>query len=281
MMPPVPLAALVAIVRAGGALARKALDETLEVSRKDDGSPVTEADRAIDTFLRRELTGLVPEAGWLSEESMDDRGRLARELVWIVDPIDGTSQLVRHIPEIAVSVALVRGGRPVAAVVLNPATGEEGAWVEGAPPRFLGLAPREAPRRLEEVEALVSRSETDDGDLIGLEGITGSQRAVGSVAYKLLRVAAGADAVTFSVRPKREWDVCAGVGLVWSAGRAYLRTDGRETTFNGPTAILPCGGVAGPLPLADALVRQLLVRRPPLGGGSTEDGAHLGATPES
>jgi fructose-1,6-bisphosphatase/inositol monophosphatase family enzyme len=90
------------------------------------------------------------------------------------------------------------------------------------------------PATLDAVEAIVSRTEHDAGDLDRLGMPTGSARPVGSVAYKLLRVAAGADVLTYSVRPKAEWDVCGGIGLVLAAGRVYLRLDGQPSRSTSP-----------------------------------------------
>lgn len=256
--------ALGAIADAAAALAREGAAAPLDVAWKDDGSPVTAVDAAVDAFLRRELKELLPDSGWLSEETADDRVRLGRTLVWIVDPIDGTKQLVSGIPEVAISIGLVSSGRVVAAAVVNPMTGERGTWVAGSPPVFAGLDARPTPSSLDAAGAIVSRTETEAGDLEELQGIVGSTRPVGSVAYKLLRVAGGADALTYSVRQKFEWDVCGGVGLVEAAGRAYLRLDGKRVVFNQSDARILSGAVAGPSALAEAMRRGLVSR---LGGG--------------
>jgi myo-inositol-1(or 4)-monophosphatase len=257
--------ALAAVADAAGALARDgAAAERLDVAQKADGSPVTAVDAAVDAFLKRELSRLLPASGWLSEETVDDKAqRLGRDFVWIVDPIDGTKQLVSGIPEIAVSIGLVASGSVVASAVVNPMTGESGTWVTGTEPAYTGLDARPVPATLAEASAVVSRTETEVGVLSGLESLVGSSRPVGSVAYKLLRVAAGADALTYSVLPKNEWDVCGGVGLLEASGRTYLRLDGNPVVFTQPDAVSPSGAVAGPRPLAEAL-RRVLVSR--LGG---------------
>jgi myo-inositol-1(or 4)-monophosphatase len=260
---PVRAAALVAILEAAGAIVRRALASPIDVAEKADGSPVTGIDREVDSFLRQELGLLLPGSGWLSEETADDRKRLGRDLTWIVDPIDGTKELVARRPEIAISIGLVRSGRVVAAAVQNPVTAERGVWVEGSAPSFDGLLRRPDPASLDQAEAIVSRTETGAGDLAGLDDVVGSARPVGSVAYKLLRVAAGADHLTYSVRPKSEWDVCGGAGLIEAAGRAYLRLDGSPNLWNRPDPVIRCGAVAGPGALAESL-RRILVAR--LGG---------------
>ncbi len=82
---------LEAIVREAGALAASTFrGEHLKSWTKAGDSPVTEADIAVDHFLRERLTRLMPDCGWLSEETEDNRARLSGARLWIVDPIDGT-----------------------------------------------------------------------------------------------------------------------------------------------------------------------------------------------
>src|SRR5215469_16160009 len=94
----------------------------IEAEYKAGHDPVTEADRAVDQVLRREL--LRSDEGWLSEESVDDFSRLERERVWVVDPLDGTREFVLGIPEFCISIAMVENGVPVAGGICNPATNE-------------------------------------------------------------------------------------------------------------------------------------------------------------
>src|SRR5579864_237341 len=94
----------------------------IEAEYKAGHDPVTEADRALDAVLRKEL--LREGEGWLSEESVDDPVRLQRSRVWVVDPLDGTREFVQGIPEFCASVGLVEDGIPVAGGILNPATNE-------------------------------------------------------------------------------------------------------------------------------------------------------------
>ena len=78
----------------------------IETEYKIGHDPVTEADRALDAVLRKEL--LREGEGWLSEESVDDPIRLQHSRVWVVDPLDGTREFVKGIPEFcATALALV------------------------------------------------------------------------------------------------------------------------------------------------------------------------------
>src|SRR6202161_1045993 len=94
----------------------------IETEYKVGHDPVTEADRALDAVLRKEL--LRSGEGWLSEESVDDPIRLQHSPVWVVDPLDGTREFVQGIPEFCVSIGYVENGRPVAGGICNPATNE-------------------------------------------------------------------------------------------------------------------------------------------------------------
>ncbi|RYY41533.1 MAG: 3'(2'),5'-bisphosphate nucleotidase CysQ, partial [Sphingomonadales bacterium] len=77
---------------------------------KVPGSPVCDVDLEVDALLRQRLTALVPDAGWLSEETVDSADRLNGRRLWVVDPIDGTRDYLRARPGWAVSVALVEDG---------------------------------------------------------------------------------------------------------------------------------------------------------------------------
>jgi len=111
-------------VRDAGKIALKYFHGSFKRWNKEGGSPVTEADLAIDAFLKSELTGARPDYGWLSEESVDDSTRLKRARTFVVDPIDGTVAFMKGRPHFTICAAVVEQGRPVAGVVFNPALDE-------------------------------------------------------------------------------------------------------------------------------------------------------------
>jgi len=213
--------------------------------------PVTEADRALDEVLRKNL--LRDGEGWLSEESADDQSRLFKSRVWVVDPLDGTREFVAGIPEFCVSVAMVENGQPVAAGILNPATKETflgsldtGLTYNGKP---AGPTRRTT---LEGAVILASRSEVKRGEWKIFEIGKFRIRPTGSVAYKLALVAAGMGDGTFTLTPKHEWDVAGGAALIESAG-GFLRTLNNEPLRCNKShpwlpGLLACGpDLAGPL----------------------------------
>jgi myo-inositol-1(or 4)-monophosphatase len=238
--------------------------ETDPVATKERGDPLTAADLAVDAALKR----LLPRdgEGWLSEETADDPSRLRARRVWVVDPVDGTREFVQGIPEWCVSVGLVEDGEAVAGGILNPVTDqlilgalETGVTVNGSP------APRRHPSEAPPPVVLASRSEVGRGEW---ERFTGSWFTVvpmGSVAYKLARVAAGLADGTWTLVPKHEWDVAAGTALVRAAGGVVRVRDGSVPRFNRARPKLD-----GLLALAD---RSLLERVVPIlagFGGSSE-----------
>jgi myo-inositol-1(or 4)-monophosphatase len=189
----------------------------IDAEYKAGHDPVTEADRALDAVLRKEL--LREGEGWLSEESVDDPIRLQRSRVWVVDSLDGTREFVQGIPEFCVSIGLVENGRPVAGGICNPATNEVFLGSVGSGITYNGKPARPSQRRsLDGALVLASRSEVKRGEWKQFENGLFKIQAMGSVAYKLALVSAGLADVTFTLTPKNEWDVVAGAALVHAAG---------------------------------------------------------------
>jgi myo-inositol-1(or 4)-monophosphatase len=195
--------------------------------------PVTEADRAVDEVLAR----ILPRAGegWLSEESKDDPTRLSRHRVWAVDPLDGTKEFVEGIPEWCVSVGLVEDGRAAAGGIANPATGEIVLGAPGHGVTYNGRSARVSDRKsVTGAVVLASRSEVSRGDWERYRDAPFTVKPMGSVAYKMALVAAGLADATWTLAPKHEWDVAAGVALVLAAGGHARTLDGSPLVFNQP-----------------------------------------------
>jgi myo-inositol-1(or 4)-monophosphatase len=218
----------------------------IEAEYKVGHDPVTEADRALDAVLRKEL--LRSGEGWLSEESVDDPIRLQRSRVWVVDPLDGTREFVQGIPEFCVSIGFVENGRPVAGGICNPATNEvflgsieSGVTYNGRP------AHASQRNTLEGALILASRSEVKRGEWKAFENSGFKIRAMGSVAYKLALVSAGLADVTFTLTPKNEWDVVAGAALVQSAGGFVSTLEKTNLTANRRDPLLSGLLASGPL----------------------------------
>jgi myo-inositol-1(or 4)-monophosphatase len=253
------LAVALELAQAAGEVVRRHRVAGVAPGSKAGGEVVTAADLEADRLVREGLGRAFPDDALLTEESPDDRGRLGRDRVWIVDPIDATSDFAAGGREHAVSIGLAVRGEAVLGVVHNPATGELISGVVGAG-AWLGDAPAQATaaRDLAQARLTVSRKEWGRGVAERTQGL--SVRAVSSVAYKLARVGAGLDDGTFSDRPRKEWDVCAGVAIVVAGGGRVSLLDGGPIAFNRPRVKLSQGLVASGPGLHEALRAELLRR---------------------
>ncbi|MBI9046939.1 MAG: 3'(2'),5'-bisphosphate nucleotidase CysQ [Anaerolineaceae bacterium] len=229
-----------------------------DIEIKLDGSPLTAADRDVDEFLKKGLNNLFPEAGWLSEETVDSPERLEKEWVWVVDPLDGTKEFTMHIPEVSVSIGLVYKQKVVFGAVYNPITGEGGLGSTDGNNEFWGFrdcSPNV--QTLNEATAIVSRTESNRGQIDPYRVLFHDIKPVGSVAYKLLRVAAKRDTLTFSVQPKSEWDLCGGVALIQSMGMLFKRADSTGVKFNQSDVLITSHTAGGPQHLINELIPYL------------------------
>ena len=222
---------LFGVVREAGALALTFAHKGFRRWRKADGTPVTEADMAVDAFLKKELHGARPDYGWLSEEMPDDEARLSRERLWVADPIDGTRAFISGGDEWCIAVALIEHARPVIGAIYRPVRDEFYSAIagEGA---FLNE------RRL----AVPQRSSLDHAAVIGNAAalktigakapVTPVQGTNAPLAMRLAGVAADRFAAALSTTPKHDWDLAAGDLLVHEAGGVVTGLDGAKLAFN-------------------------------------------------
>ena len=115
--------------REAGDIAMRYFKRNPEVWLKGGHSPVSEADYAVDKFLRETLIAARPDYGWLSEETVDSAARLEARRTFVVDPIDGTRSFLEGRSTWCVSIAVVENGNAVAGVVDCPAK-DEIYWAE-------------------------------------------------------------------------------------------------------------------------------------------------------
>lgn len=210
----------------------------IQSTLKDGGDPVTDADVVLDEVLKDIL--LRDDEGWLSEETKDDKSRLHKERVWIVDPLDGTREFIQGIPEWCISIAYIVNGRPEAAGICSPSaqqtflgTRATGVTLNGQPVNVTGK------QDLAGATVLASRSEVKRGEWKQFETGPFEIIPMGSVAYKMARVSAGLDDATFTLVPKNEWDVAAGWLLIEAAGGRVIDKNARIRQFNQSDPLLP------------------------------------------
>jgi myo-inositol-1(or 4)-monophosphatase len=226
-------AAVEATVREAGALAARTFQTSVRTWNKHGGSPVSDADIAVDNFLRERLKSLAPDCGWLSEESEDDLARLHAPRIWIVDPIDGTRAYLSGRTDWSISVALVENGRPVIGAIFAPmldalylaaagegttlngtaVTASEGASLDG----IHAAGPKPMLERLAKVAP----------DLA-------AEPKVFSLALRIARVAAGTLDLAFASSNSHDWDLAAADLLVHEAGGLLAPVGGGGVIYNRP-----------------------------------------------
>ncbi len=234
-------------LEAASRVAHNFMASDLEVRFKQGDDPLTEADLAIN----RVLQSILPRAdeGWLSEETADNPARLEKRAIWIVDPIDGTREFVTGIPEWGISIGYIHEGQAIAGGICNPATGETiiGSLETGV--LYNGESACVSRREsLNGAVVLASRSEIKRGEWESFATTGLTIQPMGSVAYKLALVAAGRADATWTLVPKSEWDVAAGVALVRAAGGFVREKSGEPLQFNCKRPLLT-GLIAGPMHL--------------------------------
>lgn len=200
------------LVVEAGRLAQKLADDfTLET--KSDDSFVTNADRAVESFLRERLARLLPDAGFFGEEE-GFTNRHAR-LLWTIDPIDGTSNFVFGIPLWGVSVALVEDESLRLGVIFLPML-DELYWAEAGNGAYLNgkrLVAVDSEEFTSE-DVICYASDAVTADLLSM--MPGRPRCFGSAVVKLAWTAAGR--VRGAISLGKLYDLAAGLLICREAG---------------------------------------------------------------
>jgi len=225
-----------------------------ETWEKSEDNPVTAADLESDREITSRLRAAFPDDAILSEETLSSPTRTEQSRVWIVDPMDGTKEFTKKIPEFAVSIALAEEGEPVVGVIHNPITRVTvsasrggGCFRDGEQVRVSSCA------SLSDARVIASRSEIGRGEFEPYDGWFRELQPMGSIAWKLAVVACGdAGDLNISVAPKNEWDVCAGDILVREAGGRYVDFDGNPRIYNQSHTLISAGMAAGNPALLDS-----------------------------
>lgn len=220
---------LEAIVREAGRIAHSrwpGAGHDLHSWDKTPNNPVSEADLEVDRFLKRELHALLPSAGWLSEETADDKVRTASGLIWLVDPIDGTRDFVRGRDGWAVSVALVSANKPLIGMLAAPARGEEWLAVAGQGATLNGEPIRASTREhFSGARVPTHTLPKEDADLVAVD-------QPNSIALRIAMVAADRADLVATLRWGYEWDIAAATLIAREAGAEVTDAFGQPLAYN-------------------------------------------------
>jgi 3'(2'), 5'-bisphosphate nucleotidase len=234
------------IARAAGEAILQYYGEKVEVQWKAPGNPVTAADHAANELILEQLHRHFPGEAVLTEESDDDMSRLGHDVVWMVDPLDGTKEFIKRNGEFAVMIGLVKGGRAILGAVLQPAPAsgiQRGILYTGAVGlgAWLSRGGSEQPMRVSAIDQpshlrmVASRSHFDPRvDQIRKRlGIHETLRS-GSVGLKCGMIATGACELYIHPSSKVSlWDSCAPAAILTAAGGTMTDIHGEPLVYTG------------------------------------------------
>ena len=249
---------IIAIVRQAGEMIRNAHNIERDTSEKTCAADlVTKYDVAVQEFLHRELLLLMPEADFLGEEGQHNA--LTKPWIFVVDPIDGTTNFIRELNYSNISVALVHEGTVEYGVVYNPFVGElyaaqrgKGATLNGRP---IHVSEHDADHAIIMCGSTIyDRSYTDRSFSLmrQLYDRCLDFRRFGAAALDLCQVAAGRAEIFFEYQ-LNPWDVDAGILILTEAGGCFTHLDGS------PSDPLHAGSVWATNALCHDVLHQLTV----------------------
>jgi 3'(2'), 5'-bisphosphate nucleotidase len=220
---------------------------------KDDGTPTTAADLAAEQLIIRRLDEAWHGVPVVAEETSSTAQ--TDDYFFLVDPLDGTGDFLHGTGEYSVNIALIRGNRPMAAVVAAPAMGS--IWAAGETARMSALPEdgeasfdwREAKVRMapeKDLVALVSRRHGDIATEACLSVLSIGTRRMTSSALKFCLIASGEADIYVRCGPTMEWDTAAGDHILTRAGGSVVGPGGAPLTYgheergyrNGPFAAI-------------------------------------------
>jgi 3'(2'), 5'-bisphosphate nucleotidase len=236
---------LTTIVSTAAAAILAARAGSLDTRTKADLSPVTAADHAAEAVILEGLARLLPGVCVVSEEAA---GRAPPDSISgsfiLVDPLDGTRELIAGRDEFTVNVAIVDGGRPRLGIVAAPAQGLLWRGIEGRGAERLRLSPgapastarerstiRTRPSPHAALVAVVSRSHLDPHTQAFLARLPIADRRACGSAVKFCQIAEGAADVYPRLSTTCEWDVAAGHAVLAAAGGLVTTPEGVPLTY--------------------------------------------------
>jgi 3'(2'),5'-bisphosphate nucleotidase len=240
------LDALTDLASRAAAKALSVRSRPLDISAKADGSPVTNADEAVEDLLLEGLGRLCPGIPIVSEETRATlRADQASERFALVDPLDGTIEFIDGRDDFTINIAIVEDRIPILGIVASPARGtlwrgltdvqaERCLLEPGASLKQSRNVTRISTRRAVpdgKLVAVISRSHLDDETAEFLNGMTGIRTTTMGSSLKFCRVAEGSADVYPRFGTTSEWDIAAGHAIVTAAGGAVVTPVGEAIMY--------------------------------------------------
>jgi|TARA_B100001750_G_C15514664_1_gene606142 3'(2'), 5'-bisphosphate nucleotidase len=203
---------------------------------KDDNSPITEADIKSNGIIQEALS--ITNIPILSEENVDDLVRLKHEKIWIVDPLDGTSDFVEKTGEFTIMISLVQSSKPILGVIYWPT--EDKLYVaqknKGAYELFSGHWKKlnvNNISNLEKCHAVISRHHLSESDKKFIKKLNLLEFNQKGSSLKVLDICSGEAEVYLTTTNKiKQWDTCASHCLISESGGKITSMYGEDLEFN-------------------------------------------------
>jgi myo-inositol-1(or 4)-monophosphatase len=244
------LALLLSCLKEAGRIAMGFHGQNPKVWNKPDGTVVTEADIAVDDYLKHTITTARPDDGWLSEETKDTAARLDKARLWIVDPIDGTRAFSHATRYWGIGIALIEHGAPILGGIYCPVDDVLYHAVAGGG-AFRNGVQLTSPASTGPV--IVPRRAVDAVTTLGLATQLGSDWPM---LLRFALIAEGQNVGAVSIGNKQDWDLAAGVLLVTESGGRVSTQSGAAMVFNRADHAQP-GLVAAQQKWHDALLQAV------------------------
>lgn len=233
------------------AMAKRYFRQPLDIEAKADDSPVTQADRAIETAMRQRISKEFPEHGILGEEH--EAARMDADRIWVIDPIDGTKSFLSGMPSFGTLIASLSGGVPDIGIISIPATAERWTGQRGAPSRLNGV-PCHTSKRQNLKDAILYTTSPDSFDTEGLaafDELSGrvAMRRFGGDCYCYGLLASGHVDLVFEMN-LHPYDYMALVPVVQGAGGVITDWAGHPLTLSSDGRVI---AAASPALHAEAL----------------------------
>ena len=222
------------IVRAGEKVI-EVYETDFSTEKKDDDSPITQADIESNKILKEVLgeTGITI----LSEEELDDKKRLSEERVWIVDPLDGTTDFVNRTGEFTIMVGLVQDHKSVLGMIYWPtkkkmylAESGKGAFCYDEEWEKIEVSMLS---EIQNCHALVSRHHLSEKEKKLLDEMEISVVTGMGSSLKVTEIASGdAEVFVTSTNKMKQWDTCASSCIISEAGGKMTDLSGNEFSYN-------------------------------------------------
>jgi len=224
-----------AAIEAGKAIMAIYCSEELDVTYKEDQSPLTRADRQANQIIVEMLSREFPGYAILSEEGKDNKERLENDYCFVVDPLDGTKEFIKRNGQFTVNIALAYKNEAVMGVIYVPVSGEL-YWASEKSGAYLTTHENTqricVSERKEDIRVVMSSSHgcREMDDLIEKNHLTNYVK-IGS-SLKGCIVAKGDAEIYYRFNPTMEWDTAAMQCIVEEAGAVFRQMDDTEMRYN-------------------------------------------------